>query len=732
MLGAALAATALATVAVPARALDSFPEPAGWPAYTATLASRELLGPGVTFEHWTLASGTLPSGTNTANGPLSISIITADLSNPFVALAAASQGGVVQGSGERLSAMADTIHAEAGVNGDYFDIGGSSAPINALIVNGRLLHQPSSAAVFSVDAANRVHVGPLTWRAVVTPVSGVPLTITTLNDWSASTPITVITSDLGNSAAYHATEAVLAPSGQPGAYAVVSVAQDLDALVSLAPDQIGVAGHGDAAATIAAVLSPGETVTADFQSDPPFSGIATAVGGGPVLVRDGAPFDDPSAPAPQEKNVRYPLTGAGISADGRTLWLVVVDGRHPNVSVGLTRPMLGALFVALGASDAMAFDSGGSSEMVVRHAGDPGVGVVTVPSDGRERSIADGLFVLNPAPVGPPSQLLLRANAARVLVGSRLSLAAEAVDQNLQPVALPPSSVSWRIDPAGAFAADPSGIWIARSPGDATVTAKVTVSGGVLSTASEVSVVSSLGGLAIGGFGTEVPVGSTVQLSVNATDDAGDPVAVDADAVTWSVTNGATITPSGVLVAGARPAAVTVQAGAGGARTVARVDIGDHESVFQAALPVGSAAHPWRSSSSSAAAAGTLDQSVAPDGFPSTRLTYRFTPVGGTLAVYAANDVAIPGSPSAIAVDIFGDGGGEWLRASYRNADATADIVTLARHVDWTGWRTVRAAVAPEVRWPIVLTRIYVVQPEKRAAQGTLWLRNIGAVYPGP
>ena len=378
VLGAALAVTALASVAGRASALDSFPSPAGWPAYTATLGSREQIGPGVQVEHWALAGGPPGQGANASSGPLSISIITADLTNPFVALTVASHGGVVQGPGERLSALADSARAEAGVNGDYFDIGGSNAPINALIVDGRLLHQPSSAAVFSVDAENHARLGPLTWHAVVTPASGAPLSISTMNDWSASTPITVITNDLGNSSAYGATEAVLGPAGQPGAYAVVSVARNLESLVALASGQIGIAGHGDVAASIAAELSAGENVTVGFQSDPPLGSIAVAIGGGPVLVRGGAPYDDPSAPAPEEKNVRYPLTGAGISADGRTLWLVVADGRNPKISVGLTRPMLGALFIALGAADAMAFDSGGSSEMVVRHAGDPGVSVVTI------------------------------------------------------------------------------------------------------------------------------------------------------------------------------------------------------------------------------------------------------------------------------------------------------------------------------------------------------------------
>ena len=728
VVGAALAMTALATAAGPASALDAFPSPAGWPAYTATLGSREQIGPGVFFEHWALTSGAPVPGTKGANGPLSISIITADLTNPFVALTVAAHGGVVQGPGQRLSAMADAAHAEAGVNGDYFDIGGSNAPVNALVVNGRLLHQPSSAAVFSVGADGKPHLGPVVWSAVLTPANGPPMTISGVNDWSASTPISVLTSELGNDQAYGATEAVLRPAEGGTAFNVVSVAGDLRTLATLESGEIGIAGHGDEAASIAASFSAGENVNVAFQGNPAPSSIAAAIGGGPILVRGGVPYDDPSAPAPQETNVRYPLTGAGISADGRTLWLVVVDGRNQKISVGLTRPMLGALFIALGAADAMAFDSGGSSEMVVRHLGDPGVGVVTAPSDGRERAIADGLFVLNSAPAGPPSQLLLRANAARILVGSRLSLAAEAVDQNLQPVVLPASTYSWRIDPADSLAADASGAWIAKNQGDATVT----VTNGALSTASKVSVVSSVAVLTIAGYGTSVPLGSSVQLAVNAADAAGNAVAVDANAVTWSATDGAVVTPAGVLIAGERPAAVTVQAVAGGARTVANVDIGDHTSVLQAELPTGSASHPWRFASSSAAATGALDQSPAPDGTGGMRFAYRFAPAGATLAVYAANDVAIPGSPTAITCDLFGDGGGEWVRASYRNADGASDIITLARHVDWTGWRTVRAAVSPEVRWPIGLTKIYVVQPEKRAAQGVLWFRDLGAVYPGP
>jgi len=721
---------AMTGFAAPARALDSFPLPPGWPAYATTRTAQEQIGPGVSYEHWALSGAqALPAATSVkADAPLSISITTVDLTNPFVELSAASQSGLVQGPGARLSTIADSIGAQAGINGDYFDIGGTGTPLNALVVGGQLLHQPSSAAVFFVDTQKRPHLGPVTWHATVTPADGSPLSISGLNDWTASTRLAMLTDQLGNANAYGATEAVLQPAGSAGAYTVVSVAENLTTLASLAQGQIGIAGHGDTAASIAAAFSQADSVVVGYDGDPPITSVASAVGGGPLLVRGGAVYDDPAAPAAQESNVRYPLTGAGLSADGATLWLVVVDGRRPGVSVGITRPMFGALFIALGASDAMAFDSGGSSEMVVRHEGDPAVSVVTTPSDGRERAIADGLFVINTAPAGPIAQLVLRAAAPVVLAGSRLPVRAEAVDGNLQPVTIAPASLSWRTDPAGALTQGDSGNFVARAPGDATITA----TSGAVSATLAVNVVASIAGLTISGYAFEVPAGAKVALTANATDARGRPIVFDANAIAWSASRGASITPSGVLVAGAAPAAVTVQAQAGGARAMALIDIGDHIAVLQRTLPASPALGGWRFSPSSNAVDGAIDGNPAPDGSQSTRVYFRFPASTATRAAYLLNDIAIPGSPVAIACDIYGDGNGEWIRASYRNSNGIVDSVTLARHVDWTGWRTVRAVLLPEVTLPVAITRLYIAQADKRAGNGELWLRNLSAVYPGP
>jgi MYXO-CTERM domain-containing protein len=77
-----------------------------------------------------------------------------------------------------------------------------------------------------------------------------------------------------------------------------------------------------------------------------------------------------------------------VSADGRKLILIVVDGRT-TVSVGMRCTELADLMVELGAADAVNLDGGGSSTMWV--AGD---GVVNDPSDGAQRTVGNHLGVV--------------------------------------------------------------------------------------------------------------------------------------------------------------------------------------------------------------------------------------------------------------------------------------------------------------------------------------------------
>jgi hypothetical protein len=103
-----------------------------------------------------------------------------------------------------------------------------------------------------------------------------------------------------------------------------------------------------------------------------FPGAVDALGGNPRLVVDGA-VSGPEVDGSGEFFGRHSRTAIGVTADGRLL-LVVVNGRQPGYSRGMTLHELAELLQRLGAQSAMNLDGGGSSEMVVNGHRQPAVG----------------------------------------------------------------------------------------------------------------------------------------------------------------------------------------------------------------------------------------------------------------------------------------------------------------------------------------------------------------------
>lgn len=100
--------------------------------------------------------------------------------------------------------------------------------------------------------------------------------------------------------------------------------------------------------------------------------------------------------------IRHPRTAVGVSADGRTLIILAIDGRQPGYSVGVTLPELADLMLDLGAQDALNLDGGGSTSFYLRRA--DGSLVTNRPSDGHWRPVANhlGIWIDRPKPPAPP------------------------------------------------------------------------------------------------------------------------------------------------------------------------------------------------------------------------------------------------------------------------------------------------------------------------------------------
>jgi hypothetical protein len=341
----------------------------------------ETTAPGAAFGQY---------GLTTEHGPLAVQVIAIDPHEPTLRWDTALSNDRIISGGERTSEMGLRTGAIAGVNGDYFDIGRTYQPQGLLISHGELLRGPTDRQALLIHRDGSVSFGEYRLRGTLaTPHGDFP--VTQLNNWPAG-EVTVITPAFGKELppADGVTFAVLIPLKQPGEYRVGTVTPMSEPV----PVRFGLA-FGPLAR---AELHPGEEIHLKFALDPPAAEVVAGIGGGPLLLRDGQWFEDPHAPAPDERDVRWPVVALARLSDD-SLLLVAVDGRHPERSVGMTRPEFADLLRNFKAVDAMALDSGGSVTMVSRAPGDAKVSVRNVPSDNSaERWVSDGLFLYSSAP----------------------------------------------------------------------------------------------------------------------------------------------------------------------------------------------------------------------------------------------------------------------------------------------------------------------------------------------
>ena len=120
--------------------------------------------------------------------------------------------------------------------------------------------------------------------------------------------------------------------------------------------------------------------------------LRTVVGGWPRIVREGKSIaeyvDFIEGTFPRFSAGRHPRTAVGFSRDSATLYLLTVDGRRES-DAGMTLAELANAMIQLGAYEAMNFDGGGSTTMVVEGQ------VVNKPSDRTgERPVGSGLLIV--------------------------------------------------------------------------------------------------------------------------------------------------------------------------------------------------------------------------------------------------------------------------------------------------------------------------------------------------
>jgi exopolysaccharide biosynthesis protein len=337
----------------------------------------------------TLSTTTL----NTAAGPVLVNTLDIDLTNPHVRLKVVQAHNSLVSSDETVSSMANRTGAMAGINGDYFEVNGPGRPIGMVAINGQLVQSPASYAVLGVTSSGKLTIGNESFFGSVTNGrASYPLNSVNIYNEAGKGNLVLLTPQLGTPPRILGNQAVLLQATSAGTFIVRSAAYSTS--LSALAGQYALIGSGDAADWLTDHLHKGDHLTL-HTNVAPNAHLVQAIGGGPVLIKNGAHYYDPNPPNPKGVTSRNPLTAISVNKDGTHAHLVVFDGRGsgPTRSVGLTYAQAASYLLTQGAYSAMLFDTGGSTDMVARFPGQNYASVVNWPSDGYERPVGNGLFV---------------------------------------------------------------------------------------------------------------------------------------------------------------------------------------------------------------------------------------------------------------------------------------------------------------------------------------------------
>ncbi|GAA2910429.1 phosphodiester glycosidase family protein [Streptosporangium fragile] len=619
---------------------------------------------------------------------------------------------------EPLSGPARRTRAVAAVNGDFFDINNSGAAQGIGVHDGELVQSPvaghHNAVAVTADGVGRVI--QMYFEGTATPEGGTPITLTQFNQLVQAGGVGLFTPLWGS---YTRARAVAGAASVTEVEVRDGTVTEVRTSAGSGPIPAGttILLGRDAGAAALAGLKAGDRVEVAYRPRASDGGaVRTAVGGNVVLVKDGVAqvSADPAA---------HPRTAVGFSADGRTMFLLTVDGRQAD-SRGVTLTELGAMMAELGAHNALNLDGGGSSTMLAREPGSADVQVENSPSDGGERHVPNGLALYAPEGSGrlkgfwvetasdpakaPGVGPVAGARPDRVFPGLTRRLTAAGYDETYGPAAGAPS---WRTSPAAHGRVGRDGTFRALLPGRTTVTAsrggaKGKIDLTVLQPLARIGATADRVGLAgAGAAGTFGVVGYDRNGNSAPIEPADARLDYDRDLLDVVASEHGLFSVKAKKETGSGLVTVRV----GDATAAVPVTVGFEN------VPVAEFDDAASWTFAAARATGSLAAAPGRTG-GGLKLSYDFTQSTATRAAYAnpPRQVTVPGQPQAFGLWIHSAGKGEWPSLEFYDAQGQSQILR-GPYLTWTGWKFVEFAVPPGVNHPLKLRRFYVA--ETRADQ---------------
>jgi Phosphodiester glycosidase len=357
--------------------------------------AAESLVPKTTWYKHTLAPGVvMTSGTTKdSNGTVNMHVLRVDLTRKSISLHPLMHSIAQRTALSTLAAGHPNL--VAATNTGYFDFR-TGAPLNPL-VNGRaaVIMSTTHQAAVGLGTNGRMESGDVWWSATVkvgTHTRGLvardelspPLGISLYTSgWGSTSPVPA---HWGDSVARPVVKGVL--TAAPRASRWLTVPQGGSLLVANGPRSVSWLSSLPSGAKVAVAASVKTNAAEPFVQA---YGVGVKVVATPGVALTGFSCDSANTTQPARTEI-------GFADGGRTLIIAIVAD-HPGTSLhGLDENQMSKLMVQLGAAQAFAFDGSGSTELLARVPGHPGLTLENYPADGQERVMPLGLAIMSTPP----------------------------------------------------------------------------------------------------------------------------------------------------------------------------------------------------------------------------------------------------------------------------------------------------------------------------------------------
>ncbi|QAY67745.1 stalk domain-containing protein [Paenibacillus protaetiae] len=685
-----------------------------------------------------------------------VHVIEVDLSNPNVKLDAISGKNSTVGTLNTVQNMVKESGAVAGINADVFNTTTEGAPMGPQITNGVLMSTPeqlSGMYAFGISNSRVPSVDSYSFKGTVTAQDGTAYQLAGMNQSSYSP-------EGGSSVYSHVDAAYIYTSAWGGAQRPKNSATtptevlvrngviekiSIDAPLADTPPADGyiLRTHGKAADFVKSHLQVGQTIQSDYtlvsnttgkNVDP--NSFQMLVGGHTILVNNGAAAAFSRDITGVSGSSYVSRSAVGYSKDGKKVYLITTE-KYGN-STGVNLKELQDIMVKLGVYKGMNLDGGGSTTMVERPLAETSLTLShSTQYDTTQRSVSNGIGVFSTAPQGQLKGMKV-SGANVLLLGTTASYTAKGYDNYYNPYTVDSAAASWSVT-SGSIGTFSGNTLTATKAGSGTITVK---SGSVTSTYNvEVVGKDQIASLKIDTAAGVLASGAQVSVPITVTLKDGKTYKLSGNSVKWEFIGFTATQKDNTLTVN------TVNDGTKTGYAIARYDgyptmipltPGQSETVFEdfenPNYLISGQVTPDTTLGGVKLVTGLGGQTTG----KSLQISYDFTAGTGTKASYAVfntNGRTVGGSPSSMTMDIYGDKSLNWLRAEFIDNAGKSYLVDLAKQIDWSGWKNVKADLSSlGMSYPVKLKRIYVVTTgdgqDERAASGSIGIDNIKMQFP--